>query len=163
MKVTRVRALRGPNLWSRRTAIEAVIYCNDQEGSIGRNREFLRHWYQCVPRADPFQPSSHYGAIALAHLLERATLGLQIQAGCPVAFSKTIQTLEAGTYQIIIEYSEEAVGRLALHLAQNLCDAAACNLPFDLADAVGQLRRLDEEIRLGPSTNSIVSAASARG
>jgi cyanophycin synthetase len=163
MKVTRVRALRGPNLWSRRTAIEAVIYCNDQECSIGGNQEFLRHWYQCVPQADPFQPSGHYGAIALAHLLERATLGLQIQAGCPVAFSKTIQTLEAGIYQIVIEYSEEAVGKLALDLAQNLCDAAACNLPFDLADAVGQLQRLDEEIRLGPSTGSIVRAASARG
>ena len=163
MKVTRIRALRGPNLWSRHTAIEAVVYCNDEERSIGRNREFLRNWRQLVPQAGVFQPSGHYGAVTLAHLLERATLGLQVQAGCPVAFSKTIQTLEAGTCQIVIEYSEEAVGRLALELAQNLCHAAAHNLPFDLADAMGQLRKLDEDLRMGPSTGSIVRAASARG
>ncbi len=29
MKVSRVRALRGPNLWSRKTAIEATASCND--------------------------------------------------------------------------------------------------------------------------------------
>jgi cyanophycin synthetase len=163
MKVTRIRALRGPNLWSRCTAIEAIVYCNDEECSIGRNQEFLRNWRQRVPQADTFQPSGNYGAVTLAHLLERATVGLQIQAGCPVAFSKTMQTLEAGTYQIIIEYSEEAVGRLALDLAQNLYNAAVYDLPFDLADAVGQLRKLDEELRMGPSTSSIVRAASARG
>ena len=163
MKVTRIRALRGPNLWSRRTAIEAVVYCNEEECSVGRNPEFLRYWYQRVPQADPFELSGHYGAVTMAHLLERATLGLQIQAGCPVTFSQTVQTLEPGTYQIVVEYSEEAAGKLALELAQNLCHAAACNLPFDLPDAVCQLRRLDEEIRLGPSTSAIVRAASARG
>ena len=28
MKVSRIRALRGPNLWSRQTAIEAVVSCS---------------------------------------------------------------------------------------------------------------------------------------
>ena len=159
MKVTRIRALRGPNLWSRCTAIEAVVCCNEEECSVGRNPEFLRRWYQRVPQADPFELSGHYGAVTLAHLLGRATLGLQIQAGCPVTFSRTIQTLEPGTYQIVVEYSEEATGKLALELAQNLCHAAACDLPFDVAGAASQLRRLDEEIRLGPSTSAIVRAA----
>ena len=27
MEVSRIRALRGPNLWSRHTAIEAVVTC----------------------------------------------------------------------------------------------------------------------------------------
>ena len=34
MDLQRVRALRGPNLWSRHTAIEAVIYCEEDERSI---------------------------------------------------------------------------------------------------------------------------------
>ena len=28
MEVSRIRALRGPNLWSRRTAVEAIVACN---------------------------------------------------------------------------------------------------------------------------------------
>ena len=34
MIVTRIRALRGPNLWSRHTAIEAVVNCRPEENSI---------------------------------------------------------------------------------------------------------------------------------
>ena len=28
MEVTRIRALRGPNLWSHHTAIQSVVICN---------------------------------------------------------------------------------------------------------------------------------------
>ena len=31
MQITRTRALRGPNLWTRSTAIEAVVHCGDSE------------------------------------------------------------------------------------------------------------------------------------
>ncbi len=34
MKVSRIRALRGPNLWSRHTALEAIIACTEAERSI---------------------------------------------------------------------------------------------------------------------------------
>ena len=36
MKVTRIRALRGPNLWSRHTAIEAVVACEGDENAISK-------------------------------------------------------------------------------------------------------------------------------
>ena len=35
MNITRIRALRGPNLWSRHTAIEAVVECSAPEQDIG--------------------------------------------------------------------------------------------------------------------------------
>jgi cyanophycin synthetase len=99
----------------------------------------------------------------MAHVLERAALGLQVEAGCRVTFSKTVPTLEAGIYQVIVEYSDEAVGRLAFYLAETLCNAAIEDAFFDLNDAVTRLRELDEEIRLGPSTNAVVRAAVERG
>ena len=34
MDVSRIRALRGPNLWSRHTAIEAVVSCDPRECNI---------------------------------------------------------------------------------------------------------------------------------
>ena len=36
MEISRIRALRGPNLWSRHTAIEAIVYCTEDESSIDR-------------------------------------------------------------------------------------------------------------------------------
>ena len=34
MEVSRIRALRGPNLWSRHTALEAIIACTPVECNI---------------------------------------------------------------------------------------------------------------------------------
>jgi cyanophycin synthetase len=84
-------------------------------------------------------------------VLEAAALSLQAQAGCPVTFSRTTATLEDGIYQVVVEYSEEAVGRLAMTLAESLINAALADTPFDLGAALNQLRDLDEDVRLGPS------------
>ena len=35
MKVSRIRALRGPNLWSRHTALEAIVACEPAGCAIG--------------------------------------------------------------------------------------------------------------------------------
>ena len=35
MEVSRVRALRGPNLWSHHTSVEAIVACTPEEESIG--------------------------------------------------------------------------------------------------------------------------------
>jgi len=88
------------------------------------------------PEIALLQPAGHDEAVSMAHALEFATLGLQAQAGCPVTFSRSAQTLEAGVFQVVVEYSEEEVGRLALELAEQLCQAAAADTPFDLADAL---------------------------
>lgn len=163
MKVSRIRALRGPNLWSRHTAIEAIVSCSGAECDRGGPPGFSDRLRERFPEVDLLQPAYHHGAFTMARAFERVTLGLQVQAGCPVTFSHTMETLETGIYQVVVEYSEEAVGRLATELSQALCRAAAEDIAFDLADAVGRLRALNEEIRLGPSTNAIVSAAVARG
>ena len=36
MDITRIRALRGPNLWTRHTALEAVVQVSDDERSTDR-------------------------------------------------------------------------------------------------------------------------------
>uniref|UniRef100_UPI0025DB6BB3 cyanophycin synthetase n=1 Tax=Rhodoferax sp. OV413 TaxID=1855285 RepID=UPI0025DB6BB3 len=105
----------------------------------------------------------HAESVSLARVLELAALGLQAQAGCPVTFSCTTPTVDANTYQVVVEYSEEEVGMLAMELAEKLCNAALHDTPFDLPAALEALRDLDEDVRLGPSTGSIVDAAVARG
>jgi len=163
MEVSRVRALRGPNLWSRHTAVEAVVRCKDGERSITDMPGLEQALRSRFPGIGSLRPSGYAGSITLAHVLEAATLSLQAQAGCPVTFSRTTATLEPGIYQVVVEYTEEEVGRQALKLAEQLIQAAREGQPFDLAGALHQLQETDEDIRLGPSTGSIVHAAVARG
>jgi cyanophycin synthetase len=163
MKVSRIRALRGPNLWSRHTAIEAIVACSEAECSLSSLPGFEARLRSRFPEIGSLQPAGHDEPVSIAHALEAAALALQLRAGCPVTFSLTAQTVEAGVYQVVVEYSEEVVGRLALELAEALCVAAAEDRPFDLAGALAQLQELDEDERLGPSTGAIVHAAEVRG
>ena len=162
MEVSRIRALRGPNLWSRHTAIEAIVACDEAERAISNIPQFEARLRERFPEIALLQPAVSYHVVSMAHALEFAALGLQSQAGCPVTFSRTTETVDKGVYQVVVEYSEEAVGRLAFDIAQELCRAAVDDQPFDLDGALRRLRELDEEVRLGPSTGSIVYAAMAR-
>jgi cyanophycin synthetase len=163
MEVSRVRALRGPNLWSHHTSVEAIVSCTADEESISALPGFEARLRALFPQIWPLQPTGHDDTIPLAQVLEVAALALQAQAGCPVTFSRTTATIERGIYQVVVEYSEEDVGRLALTLAEQLIQAARDDRSFDLDGALHQLRELDEDVRLGPSTGSIVNAAVARG
>ena len=162
MDVSRIRALRGPNLWSSHTAIEAVVTCTPVECDIGNCDGFESRLRAHFPELSTLHATGQAVTVPMAHVLEVAALDLQALAGCPVTFGRTTATTQAGVYQIVVEYSEEAVGRLAMELAQALCLAAQNDHPFDLQQALAQLRELDEDVRLGPSTGAIVQAALAR-
>ncbi|AJG18322.1 Cyanophycin synthase [Cupriavidus basilensis] len=163
MEVSRIRALRGPNLWCRHTAIEAIVSCSDEAHTLAQLPGFEERLRARFPEVGPLRPDDNEGVVSLAHALECAAMRLQAEAGCPVSFSRTAPTVEPGTYQVVVQYSEEEVGRLALELAATLCRAARDDMPFDLAGALHRLRELDEDVRLGPSTGSIVYAGVARG
>lgn len=163
MEVSRVRALRGPNLWSRHTAIEAIVRCSDNEVTLEALPGFEARLRSRFPDIGMLQPAGHLQATSIAHAFGAAALALQAKAGCPVTFGRTVATPEAEVFQVVVEYSEEAVGRLAVEMAEQLCRAALADAPFDLKDALHRLHELDEDVRLGPSTGSIVNAGIARG
>ncbi|WP_128112462.1 cyanophycin synthetase [Polynucleobacter necessarius] len=146
MEITRIRMLRGPNLWSRHTALEAIVSCEESERSIDSIPQFETKIRERFPQLGSMRRGGHNEILSLAHALEHAALGLQAQAGCPVTFSRTVQTIDTGVYQVVVEYIEEVVGRMA----------------FDLAAALAELEALYEDVRLGPSTGSIVDAAVQR-
>jgi len=162
MNITRTRALRGPNLWSRHTAIEAVVECDEAEREIGRLPGFEARLRERFPDLGPMRAGSD-GQVSMASVLGRIALRLQALAGCNVLFGGAIPTQQPGVSRVVFEYTQEAVGRQALDTAQALCEAARDGKPFDIDAALHALRALDEDVRLGPSTGSIVQAAVARG
>ncbi|WP_026640468.1 cyanophycin synthetase [Bordetella petrii] len=163
MELNRVRALRGPNLWSRNTAIEAIVHCSDVECDVDAHRpEFEGRLRARFPQIGRLRPEGQLEPLSIAHVLQACALALQAHAGCPVTFGRTAATVEPGVFQVVVEYSEEAVGKLAMEQAAQLLQAALADTPFELAEALARLRELDEDLRLGPSTGAIVTAALAR-
>lgn len=162
MEVSQVRALRGPNLWCRQTVIEAIVSCSEAERVIDDVDAFETRLRARFPDIDILRTFSPETANSIAHALAYAALRLQSAAGCPVTFGRAKPTSEHGVYQVIVEYSEEEVGRQAFELAQQLCMSAMQDTPFDVADELKRLRELNEDIRLGPSTGAIVASAVKR-
>ncbi len=144
-------------------AIEAIVACDESERAIRQMDGFEARLRAQFPAVGALHTEGGDGDISLAHVLQIAALALQAQAGCPVTFARTTATTDAGVYQVVVEYSEEAVGRQAFEDAQQLVNAALGQGTFDADKAVANLRELDEDERLGPSTGSIVDAAVARG
>jgi cyanophycin synthetase len=163
MDVTRIRALRGPNLWSRHLAIEAVVSCSAQECTMSRIDGFEARLRALFPAIGVLQPQGGETDLSLAHVLQAAALALQAQAGCPVSFARTTPTVDAGVFLVVVEYTEEEVGREAFQYARQLVQAALDGNSFNTEAAISHLRDLDEDVRLGPSTGAIVQAAVDRG
>ena len=170
LAIDRVRALRGPNLWTRQTALEILVRSPlpQPQATSGRSSSLPRAFESRIRALFP-AIGEHWathlvkpGPATLAEVLEIAALALQAAAGCPVSFSRTQATVEPGLYQVVVEYTEEAVGRKAVEQAQALIDAARLDQLFDAEAAIAELRAIDEDVRLGPSTRSIVDAAVSR-
>ena len=81
MQINRLRALRGPNLWSRLTSFEALVQCADTELSLGDLPGFEARLRERFPTIGAMRPVGHLGDISLAHVLGFAALGLQAEAG----------------------------------------------------------------------------------
>ena len=57
MDVSRIRALRGPNLWSRHTAIQAIVTCEGGEVAISDLPNFEARLRERFPELATSPPS----------------------------------------------------------------------------------------------------------
>ncbi|HEY4159684.1 MAG TPA: acetate--CoA ligase family protein, partial [Polyangiaceae bacterium] len=162
MKLESIRSLRGPNLWSDHTALEAAVLTAE---TVPATDAFFR-LCGSMPhdvQAQLFRDVGEPGALAFwPRVLEKLTLGLLQAAGCEVAYSRTVEVVRGREYRVVCEYTEETSGKRALQLALELIEAARASRPSDFAAEVRALRKLNEDVRLGPSTGSITRAAEAR-
>ena len=72
MDVTRIRALRGPNLWSRHLAIEAVVSCSAQECTMSRIDGFEARLRALFPAIGVLQHQGGETDLSLAHVWQPA-------------------------------------------------------------------------------------------
>ncbi len=162
MEFRDVWALRGPNIWARFPVFEVELDLGGTSSPPDAVAGF-RDRFLASLAGGAAAPASHLAADGtLAHALQHAALRLQTLAGSDVAFGATRETAQQAVYHVVVEYEEEALGRACLDAARALCLAAVHNHPFDSAAKLCELRELAHEVRLGPSTASIVAAARRR-
>ena len=173
MEFRKVLTLRGPNIWAQFPVLEAWIDLGSLKDTSSEEvpgfNDRLKSWlptmveHRCSEGTrGGFFERLRRGTYP-AHILEHVTLELMSLAGSEVGYGRARSTNEDGVYKVAIEYEEEAFAREALKVGRDLLLAAYEDRTFDVAGAVARLRDLLHEVRLGPSTRSIVLAAQKRG
>ena len=172
IKFLEIRYLRGPNIWTYRPVIEAVV-------DIGELEDFPSN---LIPgfheRLSGFLPSlidhrCSYGERGgflrrvregtwPAHILEHVTLEIQNLAGMPGGFGKARETSTRGVYKVVVRAWHDDVTRACLFAGRELLLAAIKDEDFDVAGTVAHLADMAERKLLGPSTGCIVDAATAK-
>ncbi len=172
IKLLRMSYLRGPNIWTYRPAMEALIDIGDLEDCPSNTLpgfvERLTAWlpglieHHCsVGERGGFLERLRDGTWP-GHIMEHVALELQNMAGMQTSFGKARSTEKRGVYKVVIRTRQEEVGRQALMDARDLVMAAIDDIPFDVGARVQNLKALIDRHALGPSTASIVDAAAQR-
>ncbi|MBS1229992.1 MAG: cphA [Proteobacteria bacterium] len=172
IKFLEFRHLRGPNIWTYRPVIEAIVDIGELEdfpsntlpGFVDRLKALLPSLieHRCsYEERGGFVRRLEEGTWP-AHILEHVTLELQNLAGLPGGFGKARETSVRGVYKVVVRAWQEDVTHAALLEARELIMSAIEDRPFDVEASIEKLADMADSLCLGPSTASIVDAADDR-
>ncbi len=173
LRVTRLRAVRGPNFWR----LAPVIACDLTLGSLedvpstgipGFNERLMSMLPTLIDH--PCSRGTEGGFVErltqgthLPHIMEHVALELQTLAGTDVSFGRVVESGDPGVWWLIVAYEEEDVGLQSVRDAVKVVRACMTGEELDVGRMVQELHELLEDVRLGPSTAAIVEEARRRG
>ena len=174
MKILKIQALRGPNIWSirRQKLIQMRLDLEELEerptDKIDGFRERIENLlptlieHRCSEgcRGGFFQRVDR--GTWMGHVIEHIALEIQTLAGMDVGFGRTRETKTPGVYNVVFNYLEEKVGIYAAKAAVKIAEALIAGEDYDLTDDIQNMKEIREDVRLGPSTASIVDEAVSR-
>ncbi len=175
MEIRRIYALNGPNYWSisRHKLILMVLDLEDMEDLPSNKIEnFKERLEKLLPSLYEHTcsigtPGGFFQRVEegtwMGHVIEHIALEIQTLAGMFVGFGRTRSYGEKGVYNIVFSYVEEEVGRFAAKAGVRICEALIKGEEYDLASDIQEMREIRQEVRLGPSTASIIEEAEKRG
>ena len=174
MKILHLQALRGPNIWSvsRKKLIQMRLDLEEMEQlPTNKIKGFRKRLETLFPsmiehrcsegvRGGFFQRVEQ--GTWMGHVIEHIALETQSLAGMETGFGRTRETKTPSIYNVVFSYVEEKVGLFAAESAVNIAKALISGEAYDLQSDLRKMRETREEVRLGPSTGSIVDEAVAR-
>ncbi len=173
MKIMELRAIRGPNYYSRHPVIFMQLDLEELEKTptdmVPGFRDNLAmmmpslYEHKCSPgRVGGFYERLVRGTWA-GHVVEHVALELQSLAGHEVAFGKTFTTDETGIYNLVYRYLDYQAGLRAGEMAVQIVEKLFQGTTTDVQPLVIELKTIAASSLLGPSTQSIVNEATKRG
>ncbi|MBK1713672.1 cyanophycin synthetase [Rubrivivax gelatinosus] len=172
IRLLRATYLRGPNLWTYRSALEVWLDLGELEQHPS---DKLPGFVDRLLAALPALEEHHCGVgerggfllrlnagTWMGHVLEHVIIELLNLAGMPTGFGQTRSTSRTGVYRMVFRARDEAVARCALEHGHRLLMAVINAAPLDVPAAVQAVRDAIDEAYLGPSTAHIVAAATER-
>ncbi len=172
MRVSRMLAFNGPNVWSRNPVVEMSLMpepgpVNDADWRAGFRR--LRDVWRILPtdlttstgdeRFFDRLMNARHPAEAFADLI----LKLQTLAGTPVDWGRVETEGLNLTAVVAVEFVDEPIARMAVEMAHSLFWRKSDGGTPDLAGAVQRLRECAELACFGSTTRAIVAVARDRG
>ena len=171
IKILELVVLRGPNRWSYKPTLEALVdiglleECpsNSLPGFVERLIEWLPglHQHECSYEVPGGFVRRLQEGTWVGHILEHVTLELQPRIGHPAGFGRARGAGATGVYHVVVRITQEDLTRACLLKARELILAAIHAEPFDVPGSLRTLRMLAQSKALGPSTACIVEAARA--
>lgn len=174
MKIDKIQALRGPNIWSvqRKKLIQMRLDLEEMEqfptNKIDGFRERIEAMFPTMieHRCSEGTRGGFFSRIErgtwMGHVIEHIALEIQTLAGMETGFGRTRETKTPGIYNVVFSYTEENVGMFAAESAVNIAQSLIDGTDYDLDGDIQKMREIRERVRLGPSTGSIVEEAVAR-
>ncbi len=178
MRILKIQTLRGPNYWSIRRHKLVVMRLDLEELAEKPSNEipgFYEGLLTVLPSLEEHfcSPGVRGGFLSrvkqgtmMGHIIEHVALELQELAGMEVGFGRTRETKTPGVYQVVIEYIDEQAGRYAARAAVRLCQSLVDTGTYsqsELEEDLKDLQNLARDAALGPSTETLVKEAEARG
>ncbi len=174
MKILKVQALRGPNIWSvqRKKLIQMRLDLEEMEqfptNKIDGFRERIENMFPTMieHRCSEGTRGGFFSRIDkgtwMGHVIEHIALEIQTLAGMETGFGRTRETKTPGIYNVVFSYTEENVGMFAAESAVAIAEALISGATYDVEADIKRMREIRERVRLGPSTGSIVEEAVSR-
>ena len=174
MKILKIQALRGPNIWSiRRTKLIQMRLDLEalEERPTDKIEGFRERLEALLPTLIEHRCSEgcHGGFFQrvdrgtwMGHVIEHIALEIQTLAGMNVGFGRTRETKTPGIYNVVFNYLEEKVGIYSAKAAVRIAEALIEGTEYDLSEDIQKMKEIREDVRLGPSTGSIVDEAVSR-
>ena len=174
MKILKIQALRGPNIWSvnRKKLIQMRLDLEEAEQTptdkIPGFRERIEKMFPTMieHRCSEGCRGGFFIRVErgtwMGHVIEHIALEIQTLAGMDTGFGRTRETKTPGIYNVVFSYTEENVGLFAAESAVRISEALISGTDYDLEADIQKMREIRERVRLGPSTGSIVEEAFSR-
>ncbi|NNT71758.1 cyanophycin synthetase [Flavobacterium sp. IMCC34852] len=174
MKILKIQALRGPNIWSvqRKKLIQMRLDLEEMEqfptNKIEGFRERIEAMFPTMieHRCSEGVRGGFFSRIErgtwMGHVIEHIALEIQTLAGMETGFGRTRETKTPGVYNVVFSYTEESVGMFAAESSVAIAEALIAGKDYDVEADIQKMREIRERVRLGPSTGSIVDEAVAR-